>query len=71
MLILIIASLLTVIVYLERPNNDVKQLQKTYSDFLKEKDRQIEELQNKGSLLFKTAMKNAEKDLEMKKKFEN
>ena len=65
LLILITASAITIVVYLEQPKDGSKQLEKTYSDFLKEKDKQIEELQNKGSLLFKTTMKKAEKDLEL------
>jgi len=66
LLILIIASAFTIVVYLEQPHKkNIKQLEKTYSEFLKEKDKQIEELHNKGSLLFKTAMKKAEKDLEL------
>ena len=63
---LTIAVALTILVYLEKPyKKEVKQLQKTYSDFLAQKDSQIEELQKKGDLMFKTSMKKSEQDIEL------
>ena len=71
---LVVTIALTILVFLEQPHKkSTKQLEKTYSEFLKQKDRQIEELQNKGSLLFKTSLKKAETDVqlaELKRKLE-
>jgi hypothetical protein len=75
------AIILTVIIYLEKPhkkvhiNNhkDIQDIHRTYSDFLIEKDKKIEELQKKNDLLFKTSVKRTEESLELnelKKKWE-
>ena len=60
LIVLIIATVLTIIVYLENPSKKSKNIEEVYSDFLKEKDRKIEELQNKNEVIFKTAFKKAE-----------
>ena len=63
---LTIAILMTVFVYLEQPHKkDVNILKKTYSDFLKEKDSKIDKLKQETDLMFKTAAKRAEKDIEL------
>ena len=51
------------IVYLEKTKK--KDLQTTYSEFLKRKDKQIEELQLKNNLMFKTATKKSKAELEL------
>jgi hypothetical protein len=66
LVILITTAALTLIIYLEQPyKKDAKNLQKTYSDFLKQKDMRIEELQKKSDLLFRTSLKKAEADVEL------
>ncbi|HIH39613.1 TPA: hypothetical protein HA219_02760 [Candidatus Woesearchaeota archaeon] len=65
LLVLIIAISMQFIIYLEKTNNKNHDMQKTYSDFLKRKDRQIEELQLKNNLMFKTAMKKSQADIEL------
>ena len=65
---LTLAITLQTIIYLERPKrnaNDVAMLQKTYKEFLEQKDKLIEELQQKKDILFKTAMKKADNDIEL------
>ena len=66
LIVLTIAIIMTMIVYLEKPHkNQSNDLEKIYSEFLKEKDRKIEELQEKSGVLFKTAMKKAENNVEL------
>lgn len=66
LLVLTCAIMLTTLAYLEKIHNkDVKTLERDYAEFLKQKDKQIEELQKKSGLLFKTAVKRTEKDLEL------
>lgn len=65
LLILTITIAMQCIVYLERTKRKTKDLQTTYSEFLKRKDKQIEELQLKNELMFKTAMKKSSAELEL------
>lgn len=69
---MLLAIILTTIVYLEKPhkkgNNVHKEIQhihNTYSEFIKEKDKKIEELQKKSDLLFKTSVKRSEESVEL------
>lgn len=56
----------TVLIYLEQPHKkDVNILKKTYADFLKQKDNKIDKLKQETDLMFRTAAKRAEKDLEL------
>ena len=66
-IILVIAVILTILVYLENPlkKKNNTDLQKTYAEFLKQKDRQIEELQKKSNVILKTAMKREEVSVEL------
>lgn len=65
---------LSIFVYLEKPHKqDLKLIQKEYEQFLRRKDKQIEELQSKSDVLFKTAFKRSEHEMELnelKKKLE-
>lgn len=65
LLVLTITIAMHCIVYLERTKNKHTDLQKTYSEFLKRKDKQIEELQLKNELMFKTAVKKSSSELEL------
>jgi ATP-dependent Zn protease len=57
---------LTILVYLERPKKqNIKKLEQTYAKFLQQKDKQIEELQKKTDVMFKTAFKRSEADIEL------
>lgn len=72
--ILIVAITMTLIIYLKHKNNKTIDLESTYNEFLKQKDKQIEELQNKNELMLKTALKRSGTDIELaelKKKWED
>ena len=73
-LILVSALTITLHVYLAEPHRkEAKELERNYAYFLKKKDKQINELQNKSQILFNTSVKRSEADVELqelKKKLE-
>ena len=64
-LILLITIALTARVYLEQPATDVKEIQKTYAEFIQKKDKDITALQEKNKLILKTAVKHSEENIEL------
>lgn len=65
LIFLVITMTLTILIYLEKPKNNQNNLQKTYADFLKQKDKKIQELEEKNQLIFKTAVKRSEHEIEL------
>lgn len=65
-LILVCSLAMTAHMYMSEPyRKETKELERNYAYFLKKKDKQIEELQNKSQVLFNTSMKRSEADVEL------
>ncbi len=57
---------LTAYMYLEQPHKkEIKELQRTYEQFIKKKDKEMEELRSKSDLWFKTALKRSDENIEL------
>ncbi|MBN2421391.1 hypothetical protein JXB27_03885 [Candidatus Woesearchaeota archaeon] len=71
---LVLALALSMIIYIEKPHaKETIKLKKDYADFLKRKDKIIDEMRQKNDLIFNTAKKRSEADIELaelKKKWE-
>ena len=65
-IILLVSIALTSIVFLEKPHlKSAKNLQKTYADFLKQKDLRITELENKNQVLLRTSVKHSDENIQL------
>jgi hypothetical protein len=74
MIALILAVALTILVYLEQPHKkEIARYKKIYEDYAFTKDKIISDMKDKNNVLFKTAMKHSEENIqlaELKRKLE-
>ncbi len=63
--ILTIIIALTILVYLEKPQKEDSNIRKIYEEFIKAKDARIAELEQKSDVMFKTAMRREDMNIEL------